>query len=436
MRVKGKHILVYGMGVSGQAVCKLLHSHGAVVSIYDDEKRYVHYFNFEKEPTSKKYDLVVVSPGVKVLGNAIISFFVAKGTLVVSELDIGYLFFKGQIIGITGTNGKTTVTTLTGNIFKKAGKETFVCGNIGLPLSSVALHSTKNSIAVCEVSNFQLELSKYFKAELACLLNLAPDHLDRHGGYEEYKRIKLKIFSKKRKQKIVLNFDDEFVRTVSQDKKTLFFSKKILKKGVFVKNNAIFCNKTKIISLNDIPLFGEKNLENVLASVAIASKYKLKPSIIKEGIVSYIAPHHRLEYLGQTNGADVFDDSKATNVSATISAINSLGDNNLVLMLGGLNKGSQFDEIFNKGFNFEEIICFGQAGEEIAKCAEKYSYPCKVFETMKTATQFVKDHASKGQKILISPSCASFDEFASYSVRGEIFKEIIFGVYEKIEMSQ
>ena len=436
MKLKGKRVLVYGMGISGQAACKLLYEKGAIVSIYDDEKRFCGYFNFEKEPMKKKYNLVVLSPGVKILGNAIVSHFLIEKTPIISELDLGYLYFQGQIIAITGTNGKTTVTSLCGDIFKKAGKRTFVCGNIGLPLSSVALYDTKNSYAICEVSNFQLEGSRYFASDLCCVTNITADHLDRHGSMEEYIRVKQKIISKKRSQKIVLNLDDEITRSFCQDnKKVLFFSKKILNKGVFVKNNAIYFNKIKIISLNDIPLFGEKNLENVLASVAIACKCKIKPPLIKKAIIEFKAPAHRLEWLGQVKGAEVFDDSKATNIAASLASINSLGDKNLVVLFGGENKDCKFDQLFNKGYDYEEIICFGQCGQEIADCAMKYGYTCEVFSSMKEAAAYAKERARSGQKILLAPACASFDEFASYAARGEIFKEIMFESYPKIEMS-
>ena len=182
--------------------------------------------------------------------------------------------------------------------------------------SAQLLKIHKNSFVVCEVSNFQLELSRYFSADSCTILNLAPDHIDRHGSFEEYVRVKKKIISSKRGQKVVLNFDDESVAFLKNDKKTLFFSKKMLNKGVFVKNNAIYHNKNKIISLNDIPLFGEKNLENVLAAVALAVQYKIKPNVIKNAIINFKAPAHRLEFLGEKNGAKIFDDSKATNISS------------------------------------------------------------------------------------------------------------------------
>ena len=434
MKLKGKNVLVYGLGISGQSACKLLHDKGACVSIFDDEKRFSNVYSFCKDPKAKTFDLVVLSPGIKRIGNELISYFEQKKVPIISELDLGYLFCKGKIIGITGTNGKTTVTSLVGEIFKQAGKKTFVCGNIGLPFTSIAEKADKKSFVICEVSNFQLESSVLFKADEATILNLAPDHIDRHGSYEEYVRVKRKILSSK-KQKVVLNFDDTGSKLSKIDKKVLFFSKIPLEKGVFVKNGYIYHNKTKIISLNDIPLFGEKNLENVLASVALAVGFKIKPQVIKMAISKFSAPAHRLEYLGKIGGAEVFDDSKATNISATIGAIESLGEKGLVLMLGGLNKGFVFDEIFSKGYNFEKLVCFGSAGKEIAQCGERFGYKPLVFDTMKEASFYVRDSACEGQKILLSPACASFDEFSSYSVRGEVFREILTGEYEKNEKS-
>ena len=216
---RGKRVLVYGMGTSGQAACRLLHSEGACVSFYDDEDRFGSFYGCEKNPQSKNFDMVIVSPGVKVNGNEIISHFLLNKTPVLSELDLGWLFAKGKVIGITGTNGKTTTTMLLGSILKEAGLKTFVCGNIGLPLCAVAKQTTRDSFIVCEVSNFQLELSRRFHADIAAILNLAPDHLDRHGSFEEYVRVKKKIVAPK-KQRLIINFDDELVRTIRGKKNT------------------------------------------------------------------------------------------------------------------------------------------------------------------------------------------------------------------------
>lgn len=414
------------MGFTGQAVCKLLHSKGACVSIYDDENRFASFFNFEEKPQLKQFDYVVVSPGIKVLGNSLISHFIITKTPIISELDLAYMFCKGKIIGITGTNGKTTVTSLVGKIFQEAGRDCFVCGNIGLPFASVCEQGDKHSDFIVEVSNFQLELSSHFSCNLACILNIAPDHLDRHGSMEEYVRVKRKIISK-RSKKVVLNFDDEYSKSSAISKKCMFFSKFLLNKGVFIKNNWIYYNKTKIISINDIPLLGEKNLENVLASVAISVANKIKPKFIKSAIMSFKAPAHRLEYLGKVNGAMVYDDSKATNIPSVEGALKALKGTNLILLMGGRNKDLNFDEFFAKKYSISLIISFGEAGGEIATSAENFGYNVVQFENMNHACKYAKQIASDGMVILLSPGCSSFDEFSSYAVRGQRFKEYMFG---------
>lgn len=422
---RGKRVLVYGMGTSGQAACRLLHSEGACVSFYDDEDRFGSFYGCEKNPQSKNFDMVIVSPGVKVNGNEIISHFLLNKTPVLSELDLGWLFAKGKVIGITGTNGKTTTTMLLGSILKEAGLKTFVCGNIGLPLCAVAKQTTRDSFIVCEVSNFQLELSRRFHADIAAILNLAPDHLDRHGSFEEYVRVKKKIVAPK-KQRLIINFDDELVRTI-RGKKNTFFSLFPLNKGIFVKNNAIYCNKTRIMSIADIPLVGDKNIQNVMAAIAIACSLRIKPKVIRAAVSCFQPPKHRLQMLGKlANGALVIDDSKATNISSVEMALESLAGQEVVLLLGGLNKGCDFAPFFNKKYPLARLICFGQAGEELASLARCYGYEPEVFASMKEAAVFARTAAEEGQLILLSPGCASFDEFSSYAVRGEIFKEIMF----------
>lgn len=421
---KGKKVLVYGMGTSGQSACKLVHELGGNVSFYDDENKFSGFYSSEKNPTAKKYDLVVVSPGIKVIGNEIISHFLLNKTKVISELDLGFMFCKGKVVGITGTNGKTTTTSLVGDILKEAGVKNFVCGNIGLPISSIALQTTRKSIAVCEVSNFQLELSNHFKADIACMLNLAPDHLDRHGSYEEYVRVKKKII--KKNQTLVLNLDDDLVRTVQISKKNVYFSLRPLNKGVFIKNNAIFYNKTKIIPLSEIKLIGDKNLQNVMAAVAIACKLRVRPKFIRSAVSKFTPPRHRLQLLGTTtSGALVIDDSKATNAASVEMALESLAGREILLLMGGLNKGFDFDAFFRKGYKISELVCFGDAGQELATCAKRYGYKTQLFTKMSEACGYARGVAGEGQIVLLSPGCASFDEFSSYAVRGEIFKELM-----------
>ncbi len=425
MRLKGKKVLVYGLGTSGQEVCKLLHSEGACVSIYDDDKRFSNLFCFEKKPEEKHFDFVVVSPGIKVLGNHLIARFLEESK-VVSELDFAYSFMRGKIIAITGTNGKTTVCSLLGKIFDEAKIHNFVCGNIGLPLSNIAKKTSKKTVSIVEVSNFQLELSSKFSPHVACVLNITEDHIDRHGNMQEYKRVKEKIFQNfTRKDIAIVNLDDKESLNLKIPKRKKYFSKNELEKGAYVKNGYIYCDKKKIMFKSEVPLLGEKNLENVLCCVQIARLFHIKPQVIRKAIASFKAPSHRLEYVGEIEGAKVYNDSKSTNVACSLMAIESLKAENLVLMVGGRNKDANFDNLFSKNLNIREVVAFGECQNEILTSAQKFGYNAVGFEKMAEAVHYVRNNIEKGQTILFSPACASFDEFASYSARGQRFKELI-----------
>lgn len=441
---KGKKVLIYGIGDSGRAVYKILHEFGACVNIYDDSEEYCNDFYFEKNPFNKKYDLIVISPGIKIIGNKLVEYFISSGQKIISELDFGYSFLSGKLIAITGTNGKTTTSMLMGRILKLANKKTNVCGNIGLPLSSISLSTKKEDITVCEVSNFQLETSKIFSPDIACLLNITQDHIDRHGSFDEYKNIKFKLLKMiKRKGKVVLNFDDENILSyLDKNKKLknnlfcsknmLFFSKKPLKNGVYVYENEIYFNNKKILCVNQIPLKGDKNLENVLAVIGISRLLGIDVDTIKNAILSFKVASHRLEEIGEINGILYVDDSKATNIDCIENAISAYKNKSIILLLGGRNKNCDFSILFQKNYVFKNIICFGESGNDIAIIAQNFNYKVYVKNTMKDAVNFAKKIAEKNDIVLLSPGCASFDEFESYAHRGDVFKNIVLENNEKI----
>lgn len=429
---KGKRVLVYGMGRSGQAACKLLHQNEACVSIYDDDKALSSLFCFDPEPLKNEYDLVVVSPGIKVIGNEIIAGFEKKKVPVISELDLGKSFCKGLFVAITGTNGKTTVTTLLGEIFKKAGKETFVCGNIGLPLSAIALKTTKRSIVVCEVSNFQLELSTFFNPDIACILNLQEDHIDRHGNFAEYVRVKNKITQNfTGKNVLVYNYDDINKNLVNITKKACIFSKNEQNRGSYIKEGMIYHNRTKILPVSEIQLRGERNIENVLACVEVAMNCKIKPQVIREVIKNFAGLPHRLEFVGSRNGVSYFNDSKSTNIACVQMAIESLKAKNLILLVGGRNKDCNYAHLFNRGYDIKFVVCFGECGGEIYLLARNAGYAAICYRTMKDAVVEIMNSAESGDTVLLSPGGASFDEFESYVARGQVFKELVSGTYKE-----
>ena len=350
------------------------------------------------------------------------------GTLILSELDFGYLMSKGKVIGITGTNGKTTTCMLVYRLLKNAGYKTFLCGNIGMPFSAIALQTTKNSVIVCEVSNFQLELCRFFRPNVGCVLNIKPDHLDRHGSFEEYKRVKAKIAENMTgKDVLILNQDDEETKSLTDFKRTKFFSKHQLKRGAYVYGNLIYCGKRPLANLSDIKMRGEKNLENVLASVAICSHFKVSPEVYSQTLQNFLPASHRMEVVGQINGATYVDDSKATNVASTVACIEAFSDKNVILLLGGRGKDILYDEIFDKKAAIKEVICFGEERENIKFAAEKYGQKTSLFETMIDATKHAVEIAVQDDVVLLSPACSSFDEFENYADRGEKFKEIVLG---------
>ena len=386
---------------------------------YDDDVSYSNFIGYVRRIENEKFDYCVLSPGVKLKDNPNIEILKNKGTVILSELDLGYLFLKGKIIAVTGTNGKTTTCNLIYKILKDNGYDARLCGNIGVPITSIN-DTTKNSVTVVEVSSFQLESSRLFRCDIGVILNVMPDHLDRHGTMQEYIDCKKKLASFT-KRKLVLNLDDEIAKTFNFDKKCLYFSKKTLKKGVFIKNNQIFINKKPVCGVQNIKLKGEKNLENVLASVASLSNFK--GMNFNDSISSFLPSAHRLELVGERKGIMYVDDSKATNVASVINALTAFRDRRILLLLGGQGKNAPYDSIFQHPL--KEAVTFGEEGEKISAIANRYNIQTANFKHFDDAVIYACGRGEVGDVILLSPACSSFDEFSSYKERGEKFKELV-----------
>ncbi|MBR1890316.1 MAG: UDP-N-acetylmuramoyl-L-alanine--D-glutamate ligase [Clostridia bacterium] len=431
MQLKNKKVLVYGLGESGRAVIRFLRENHAQVSFYDDNIEFYSYIGFERNPFDKQYDFAVVSPGVKCVGNKLLQHLREKNVLVMSEIDFAYLNCKGKVIGVTGTNGKTTTCMLTYKILKSAGIQTFLCGNIGLPFTAVVKHTTKKSVVVCEVSNFQLELSRFFRPNVACILNVQEDHLDRHGSFAEYKRVKEKIAENmKKSDKLILNLDDEETKYMVVHSNYGYFSKTPLKRGVSVKNGEIYVNKKSVLKIDKIKLRGEKNLENVLASVAICSNFHVRKTAIENAVENFVPASHRMQIIGSFEGVTYVDDSKATNVASTVSCVESFQGAGIVLLMGGRGKQIDYAKLFEKNFQIKEIVCFGEEKDNISSVAESFGYKTTKKDTLRQAVESASKIASAGDFVLLSPACSSFDEFESYADRGEKFKEYVVGIVD------
>ncbi len=414
------------MGDSGRAVAKLLKQKEAQISFYDEDVRFFDQIGFERNPQNTHWDLVILSPGVKCRNNPILKSFEEQKISVISEIDFAYLNSQGKVLAVTGTNGKTTVCMLVNRILKMAGYKTFLCGNIGLPFSAICQQTSKDSVVVCEVSNFQLEASRFFRADVASILNVRPDHLDRHGSFAEYVRVKGKIAKNlKRKDLLILNLDDQQSKKLILHKKFMFFSKNRLKKGVCVWKNQICINRKGVLNLSDIHLKGEKNLENVLASVAITSQFKISKQTYCEAVKSFVPASHRMECVGTLNGVTYIDDSKATNVASTVACVEAFKEHSIWLLVGGQSKEISYSDLFSQNFAIKRVVTFGQDGQKIEECARSFGYATCQFQKMTDAVKFCKSEAVRGDYVLLSPACASYDEFSSYAERGDHFKKLV-----------
>ena len=428
MKILSKNFLVYGTGLSGTSAVSFLNSRGAKkVYVYDDNeiKEIKNSYTLYNLNDLKDLDIecVILSPGVQILGNKNIELFKKLNIPYISEFYLGYLFCQGKKICITGTNGKTTTVNLIYEMLKSSFNEVYLCGNTDMPITKVANMTSENSLIVCEVSSFALEsCGKQFKPYISSILNITNDHISRHGTFEKYKKLKY----------LVTNYQDNndyFVASENFDvvtnAKLLTYSLNSISSGAYVKGKYIYFNKHKIVNKKHINLIGQKNLENVLCAVTIAKILKVKNFIIKRAIKNFKGMKHRMQNVYEKDGVTYIDDSKATNPDSTICALESF-NNNVILLLGGSDKGYKYDDIFKHVNNVKEIVTFGAMSEKIKNTAIENQFDCVIsFSSLKQAIYYAKKVAKDGDTVLLSPSCASFDEFSSYAERGEFFTRLV-----------
>ena len=424
--IKGKKVLVAGLGVSGSAAAELLARKGALVSITEeadtDETRErlkkLAGYNVQYEIGGHTADfcadaeLVVTSPG---MGDDSFPVAVARqrGLPVVGEMEMAFWFTPAPVIAVTGTNGKSTTTELIGKILSSSGIHALVCGNIGTPLSSVVDELTERSVAVVEVSSFQLETIKDFKPHIAALLNITEDHYERHLDYERYKAEKFRIFS---------NQDEKDWAVVHVD----FENDPMLKK---IKGQVVYfgCQKgavEEVIKKENVPLEGKHNLDNVACAVSIARIMGVSDENIREAIKTFKGLAHRFERVGVYGGVEFIDDSKATNIDAAKRALESL-EKKTVLIAGGRDKGGDYVSVLP--VVEDKVKAMVLIGEARGRMKEAFSGSVPVFtaETMAEAVKQAYSLAEEGDTVMLSPMCSSFDMFSSYKERGDIFQEEI-----------
>ncbi|SHK38596.1 UDP-N-acetylmuramoyl-L-alanine--D-glutamate ligase [Paramaledivibacter caminithermalis] len=446
MILKDKNVLVVGMAKSGIPTVKALSKLDAKITINDIKSRdklkdilneieglcdnIILGFHPEK---IEIYDLIILSPGVPT-DLPFLKKAEEENKMIIGELELAYRLSKGKYLAITGTNGKTTTTALTGEICRNGGLETFVVGNIGLPAISKAFKTTDDTVLVTEVSSFQLETIDTFKPKISAILNITPDHLNRHKTMKNYIDAKAKIFMNQDKNDIlILNYDNDITRKLADRARSrvLFFSRnEILEEGVYLEDNNIVVkinnHKEIICNANDIYISGKHNLENALAAVAFATNLGIKREVIKYTLMNFKGVEHRTEYIGSINGIKFYNDSKGTNPDASIKAVEGL-EAPLILIAGGMDKGSCFDE-FVRSFNnkVKELILLGETALKIKQTAEKYGFKnVSIVENMEEAVNKAYKKAEENDTILLSPACASWDMYESYEVRGRHFKECV-----------
>lgn len=456
--LENQKVLVIGSGISGIGAVKLLLQAGAIPYLYDaneklkeeeihqklkseisDEIQIPIYIGTIPKEVQKEMELVVLSPGVPTDLPFLDLFKEAKVPLI-GEIELGYYFEKGKVVAITGTNGKTTTTTLVGEIMKAYFEKVFVVGNIGNPYTLEALKTSKDSVTVGEISSFQLETIHTFQPKVSAILNVTPDHLNRHHTMEAYVQAKENIAKNQTKDHIcVLNYENDYTREFGKKTKAevvWFSSKTCLENGYYQKGDKICFakdgNETVLMDIyKDMNLVGQCNVENVMAAIAISTGMNVPMDTILSVIRTFKAVEHRIEFVATKNGVDYYNDSKGTNPDAAIQGIKAMRKPT-VLIGGGYDKQSEYDE-WIEAFEgkVKELVLIGQTREKIAECAKKHGFSKIVFkDTFEEACSYCTQIANTGDAVLLSPACASWGMFPNYEVRGKMFKEYVNSIKE------
>lgn len=448
MDLKDKKVLVVGTGVSGVGAARLLSRVGACTVLFDSNGE----LNSEEvaakaegipnltvvlgrvpEELKKELALAVLSPGVPI-DAPLVEELRMQEIPIWGEIELAYTFARGRVAAITGTNGKTTTTTLVGEIMKKHYDSVFVVGNIGNPYTEEALKTRSDSVVVAEISSFQLETIHSFAPKVSAILNITPDHLNRHHTMECYVAMKENIASNQTGEDIcVLNYEDAYTRdfAVRCPAKVVFFSSAtVLEEGIYLKGEDIYLARngeiTRLMNIHEMNLVGICNVENVMAAIAISCAMEVPMDVILDTVRTFKAVEHRIEFVATKNGVDYYNDSKATNPDAAIQGIRAMSKPT-VLIGGGYDKQNVYDD-WIKAFEgkVKALVLIGQTREDIARCARKYGVENIILsDSFEEAFATCVGLAKPGDAVLLSPACASWGMFQNYEVRGKMFKEFV-----------
>lgn len=444
MELAGRKILVIGLGKTGLATVKFLASRDVSVTVTDEKpvEELAELYHREKMNTAleiasydlsclSQVDLIVPSPGVPPF-NPILAEALRRGVPIISEIELAYNFLRCPMIAVTGTNGKTTTTTLIGNILKRGGKKVFVGGNIGEPLIGFTDGTQDADYAVVEVSSFQLQWIEHFCPSVAVLLNTTRDHVNYHGTFTAYRRAKERIFENQAPGHLaVINADDPSSRPLARRiaaRIGYFSSKSSLEKGIFATENELLyissSGERETYPLDMVKIQGRHNLENVMATVMATRECGISSGDVIAAVADFKGLSHRIEFAGKKGEVAFYDDSKGTNVGAVMSALKSFSQPVLLLM-GGRDKDGDFETLTPvlKG-KVKELVLFGEARDRIDSVIGGI-VKTSTAATLREAIVTAYDHASAGEVVLLSPGCASFDEFSDYRARGDFFKKMV-----------
>lgn len=441
-----KKIFIFGMARSGYEVAKLLSKYTKDITIVDGKEQDINHVseledlgikviitNNQEELLTNDFDYLIKNPGIK-LNNPTVLKAESFKIPVINELEVAYhLLPKNiEIVGICGSNGKTTTTTLTYEILKEASLPVHLGGNIGYPVSSLVEKTKEGDILVLEISGHQLHDMHDFKTNVGVLTNLSEVHLDHFGTFENYKYYKSQIFKHHTKDDLaVINGNDQNVLEVANN----FDSTKITFSAykdcdLSIRDNSICYFNEKIVDLDDIKLKGKHNYENIMCAIAVAKRFNVNNEIIKDVLINFKGVEHRIEYVDEVKKVKYYNDSKATNVVSTIIALDSFTEPT-VLILGGLDRKHPFDDLVPHMKNVKCVVCYGETKNRIKEFCDNNKFKCIVVDNLNEATNKTYEISNSGDIVLLSPACASWDQYDSFETRGNEFKSLVKGLKDE-----
>lgn len=424
MNLSNKKILILGKGKTGTSTAEFLKSQNSNITIVDESEDGP-FININPND----FDMIIHSPGISRQHPFLIKCD-DLGITITNEIELAYNFISKPIIGVTGTNGKTTIVNLIDYILKTCNKKSSLVGNVGNPFIKAV--NDDIDVFVLELSSYQLETISRFKPHIAIISNLTPDHLERHKTMENYLRIKTNIYKNMDENNfLILNNDDPNLKKLETKKlKTYFFSLTEKVKGIYLENESIILNTDipkELMKINELKIIGKHNIENTMAGILAAYLYGCTIECIVEGAKNFKGVEHRLEFVSEINGTYYYNDSKATNPEASIIGIKAFADKNLFVIIGGSEKEVSYYELCKTIVKYNVYaILQGGTKDEIGKILDELKYSRYVkLENLKKAVEFAKDNVKNGDVVLLSPACASFDQFTNFEHRGEVFKEYV-----------